>query len=73
MHEWLTFSLILLGIWFVIFLVRPFVRREMFWVSLFTMPIGLTEPLFVPAYWNPPSLFDLAAKTWLLIWLKNIG
>ena len=63
MHEWLTFSLILLGIWFVIFLVRPFVRREMFWVSLFTMPIGLTEPLFVPAYWNPPSLFDLAAKT----------
>src|SRR3990170_4850098 len=63
MHEWLTFSLILLGIWFVIFLVRPFVRREMFWVSLFTMPIGLTEPLFVPAYWNPPSLFDFAAKT----------
>ena len=63
MHEWLTFSLILLGIWFVIFLVRPFVRREMFWVSLFTMPIGLTEPLFVPAYWDPPSLFDLAAKT----------
>src|SRR3989337_4587463 len=63
MYEWLIFSLILLGIWFVIFLVRSFVRREMFWVSLFTMPIGLTEPLFVPAYWDPPSLFDLAAKT----------
>ncbi len=27
------------------------------------MPLGLTEPLFVPEYWNPPSLFDLAAKT----------
>jgi hypothetical protein len=36
----------------------------MMWrVSLATMPFGLTEPLFVPAYWNPPSLFDLAQKT----------
>ncbi|MHB8442425.1 MAG: lycopene cyclase domain-containing protein [Candidatus Tyrphobacter sp.] len=24
---------------------------------------GLTEPIFVPAYWNPPSLFDLAQRT----------
>lgn len=24
---------------------------------------GLTEPLFVPKYWNPPSLFDLAQRT----------
>ncbi len=63
MLEWLTFSLVLLGIWFVIFLVKPLVRREMFWVSLFTLPAGLTEPLFVPEYWNPPSLFDLAART----------
>lgn len=35
----------------------------MFWVSLFTAPFGLTEPLFVPEYWNPPSLFNLAART----------
>jgi hypothetical protein len=27
------------------------------------MPFGLTEPLFVPAYWKPPSLFDLAQRT----------
>ena len=33
------------------------------WTSLFTMPFGLTEPLFVPAYWSPPSLFDLARTT----------
>jgi Lycopene cyclase len=31
--------------------------------SLFTMPFGLTEPLFVPEYWSPPSLFDLALRT----------
>jgi len=35
----------------------------MWWASLFTMPFGLTEPLFVPRYWNPPSLFDLAHRT----------
>jgi len=32
-------------------------------ISLGTMLFGLTEPLFVPAYWNPPSLFDLAQRT----------
>lgn len=31
--------------------------------SLVTSVFGLTEPLFVPEYWNPPSLFDLAART----------
>jgi hypothetical protein len=35
----------------------------MLWASVFTMPFGLTEPLFVPSYWNPPSLFDLARTT----------
>lgn len=63
MYEWLIFSLILLGIWVVIFITKPLVRKEMFWVSLFTMPFGLTEPLFVPNYWNPPSLFNLAVRT----------
>lgn len=35
----------------------------MLWISFSTMLLGLTEPLFVPEYWNPPSLFDLAQKT----------
>jgi len=30
---------------------------------MITMLFGLTEPLFVPEYWYPPSLFDLAQKT----------
>ena len=32
-------------------------------VSFWTSLLGLTEPLFVPIYWNPPSLFDLASRT----------
>jgi len=32
-------------------------------VSFATSLLGLTEPIFVPEYWSPPSLFDLARKT----------
>ena len=32
-------------------------------MSVLTAPFGLTEPMFVPEYWNPPSLFDLATRT----------
>lgn len=35
----------------------------MVWASFVTAPLGLTEPLFVPAYWSLPSLFDLARTT----------
>ena len=62
-NEWLIFSLILLGIWLTIFILNKKSRREMFYVSLFTMPFGLTEPFFVPEYWSPPSLFNLALRT----------
>ncbi len=31
--------------------------------SVLTSPFGLTEPLFVPAYWNPPSIFHLVETT----------
>src|SRR3989344_3089176 len=62
-NEWLIFSLILLGIWLAVFLFSGKSKKEMFWTSVFTAPFGLTEPLFVPEYWNPPSLFNLAANT----------
>lgn len=35
----------------------------MWQASLATTLLGLTEPLFVPAYWTPPSLFELARRT----------
>ena len=63
MLEWLVLSLIFLAIWLIIFFLNKKSRKEMFLVSLFTMPFGLTEPLFVPEYWNPPSLFNLASTT----------
>lgn len=62
-YVWLVWSSAFLLPWLVAYLAFPRQRNAMLWASLFTMPLGLTEPLFVPRYWNPPSLFDLAQRT----------
>lgn len=62
-YVWLTWSGGFLVPWLALFLLFPRHRTTMIWSSVLTMPLGLTEPLFVPRYWNPPSLFDLAQRT----------
>ncbi len=62
-YVWFFWSSALLIPWVLVYVGFPAHRRAMLWASLFTMPFGLTEPLFVPEYWAPPSLFDLAART----------
>lgn len=62
-YVWLTWSNAFLLPWAAVYIGFPRHRRAMLWASLFTMPFGLTEPLFVPEYWSPPSLFDLARNT----------
>jgi hypothetical protein len=62
-HVWFYWSVAFLIPWLGLFVIFPGHRRAMWWASAFTMPFGLTEPLFVPVYWNPPSLFGLAQKT----------
>ena len=61
-YAWLVWSLILLAVWSVVYLSLKdkISKREMLTVSLWTSLLGLTEPIFVPEYWNPPSLFNLA-------------
>lgn len=49
--------------WGALFLFYPLHRRAMLWASVFTALFGVSEPLFVPEYWSPPSLFDLARTT----------
>lgn len=51
-------------VWAVVYgsVQSPESKREMLVVSLWTSLLGFTELLFVPAYWNPPSLFDLAQR-----------
>jgi hypothetical protein len=62
-YAYLLLSSALLVAWLVLFAVRPDIRREMVRVSVGTMFLGLTEPIFVPEYWNPPTLGDLARRT----------
>lgn len=62
-YVWLLWSSAFLFPWAVVYLVFPKQRKAMLWASLFTTPFGLSEPLFVPEYWMPPSLFDLAENT----------
>lgn len=62
-YTWLLWSGAFLVPWAVLYAARPAFRREMLRVSLTTALLGFTEPIFVPEYWNPPSLFNLAQRT----------
>ena len=60
---YLITSVLLFFIWLLLYFLKPHSRKKMLLVSLLTAPLGLTEPLFVPSYWLPFTLFDLARKT----------
>ena len=72
-------SLLILIIWIAVYFFLPNgeSRREMRTVSFWTSLTGLTEVIFVPKYWSPPSLFDLNLKTGFdiesLIWAFGVG
>ena len=59
-YVWLVWSVAFLLPWSIIFLANTKHRTVMWRTSAVTALLGLTEPIFVPAYWNPPSLFELA-------------
>lgn len=62
-YVWIVWAAVFLLPWIALYLALPGYRRAIVWASLYTMPFGLSEPFFVPEYWNPPSLFDLAQRT----------
>jgi hypothetical protein len=62
-YVWLIWSSAFLIPWLALYVAWPAHRVVMWKSSLFMAPFGLTEPLFVPEYWNPPSLFELAQRT----------
>lgn len=62
-YVWVAWASAFLIPWVMLFIAFPAQRKIMLQVSLVTTAFGLTEPLFVPEYWNPPTLFDLAQRT----------
>ena len=65
MYAYLMWCIILGITWAILFLHRKDLRYEMIFTTLFFLPFGLTQFLFVPQYWNPQvihkflGLFDL--------------
>lgn len=50
---------LILGIpYFLIFLVRKDLRREMLFGGTLLLPFALLAPFYIPEYWDPPYLFD---------------
>src|SRR6516165_2219719 len=79
-YVWLVWSSAFLVPWLAAFVAFPHYRQPMVWASVCTAPLGLTEPLFVPAYWSPPSLLNLARTTGFDVeslifsfWIGGIG
>lgn len=62
-YAYLITSVLLLFVWLYLYWTKPALRRKMLLISLLTAPLGLTEPLFVPSYWLPFTLYDLARQT----------
>ena len=62
-YVWLLWSSAFLLPWALLYASFPQHRIAMRRASVFMAAFGLTEPLFVPEYWNPPSLFELARRT----------
>jgi len=62
-YVWFLWASAFLVPWTLLYVAQPAMRREMLEVSAATSLLGLTEPFFVPGYWNPPTLFELAQRT----------
>ncbi len=62
-YAYLGLSVALSLVWLMLYALRHDLNASMLRVSLCTGLLGLTEPLFVPRYWNPFTLLDLAHRT----------
>ena len=62
-YAYLTLSTALFLVWVALYVLRRDLNASMLRVSIWTALMGMTEPLFVPRYWNPFTVFDLAHRT----------
>ncbi|MFC1800944.1 lycopene cyclase domain-containing protein [Nanoarchaeota archaeon] len=59
MYEYLVMDLILAVFWFILYFLRNDLRKVMVLSSLLCLPLGLSDFIFIPWYWNPQTLFNL--------------
>lgn len=64
LNGYLFGCLVLLAAWLATYLALLSTRQkqqipEFWWASVACAAMGVTEPLFVPEYWDPPSIFKI--------------
>ena len=59
MYSYLIWCVLLGTIWLALYIIRKDLRYEIMFASLLFLPFGLTQPLFVPDYWNPTVIYKL--------------
>ena len=62
-YAYFILSAALFVVWLVLYGLRHDLRHRLLRVSIGTALLGLTEPVFVPDYWNPFTILDLARRT----------
>lgn len=65
-YTWLIWSLIILGLWVVIYSWKKNFRKIMLPVSLATLLFGFYRTIVWPAYWNPFCYLTLLKKQALI-------
>lgn len=56
-YPYLIWSVMFGLIWAVVFALRKDLRKEMLYISLILAPLGATNFLFIPEYWNPVVVY----------------
>jgi hypothetical protein len=76
-YSYLVGVLIFGAAWVVCSVLGKKHRAEIRWGSLISAPMALTNLLFVPQYWTPPSLFDLDIRIRVgiedVLWAAAVG
>lgn len=64
-------------LWVVFFVLRKDLRMKIILSSIFAGLLGLSEPLFIPSFWNPqfPSIVLIPGKLYLcsILWCFFVG
>jgi hypothetical protein len=76
-YSYLIGVLIFWAGWLACYVAGKSYRREIRWGSLISALMAITSPLFIPQYWQPPSLFDLDTKIKIgiedVLWAAAVG
>ncbi len=62
-YAYLILSVGLFFVWFALYILRRDLHASMLRVSACTALLAITERAFVPSYWNPFTIFNLARRT----------